>query len=190
MTAIEVAATATIGAAPETVWTFVSDPERYPEWSVVTDRMTHVDAGPPGEGTMYREIGGLGPMEAESEWLVTTFDPPRRQVHEGDDGTVRTVLTIELEPVGGGDSTRLHQTVGLVFPRGFRLLARLLGWLFLRRMAARALEETVQNAKRIVEADHPSAATGRDAPTSTLTTDPAGGGSPDTGGRSAQEDQE
>jgi hypothetical protein len=41
----------------------------------------------------------------------------------------------------------------LVFPRGLRLLARLLGWLFLRRMAATALEETVRNAKRIVETE-------------------------------------
>lgn len=153
MASITVDATTTIEAPPETVWAFVSDPEGYPEWSVVTERMTHVDDGPVREGTEYSEIGGLGPMTGESEWIVTEFDPPRRQVHEGDDGTVRTVLTIEIDPVAGGESTRLHQTIELVFPRGFRVIARLLGWLFLSRMATTALEKTVQNAKRMVESE-------------------------------------
>lgn len=153
MASITVDATTRIEAPREAVWAFVSDPERYPEWSVVTERMTHVDDGPLTEGTEYSEIGGLGPMAGESEWTVTAFEPPLRQVHEGDDGTVRTVLTIELEPVDGGESTRLHQTIELVFPRGFRVIARVLGWLFLGRMAATALEETVQNAKRLVESE-------------------------------------
>lgn len=147
-------ARATIDAPPEAVWAFVSDPRRYPEWSVVTERMTEVEDGPVQEGTRYSEIGGLGPFTGVSEWVVTSFDPPRRQVHEGDDGTVLTVLTIEVDPIDGGESTRLHQTIELVFPRGLTLLARLVGWLFLRRMAAAALEETVQNAKRIVETEH------------------------------------
>lgn len=153
MASITVDATTTIAAPPEMVWAFVSDLSRYPEWSVVTERMISVDDGPVGEGTVYREYGGLGPMKAESEWVVTAFDPPRRQVHEGDDGSVQTVLIIELEPEDGGERTRLHQTIELIFPPGFRLLARLLGWLFLRRMAANALEETVQNATRIVETE-------------------------------------
>lgn len=151
MATIDVDATTTIEAPPETVWAFVSDPNRYPEWSVVTERMIHVDDGPMDVGLMYREYGGLGPMTDESEWIVTTFDPLRRQVHEGDDGTVRTVLTIEIEPLDGGNSTEIHQTIELYFPRGFRVLARILGYLFLRRQAASALEETVLNAKRIVE---------------------------------------
>jgi uncharacterized protein YndB with AHSA1/START domain len=151
MASITVDSTTTIEAPLETVWAFVSDPNRYPEWSVVTERMTHVDDGPADVGMIYREFGGLGPMTDESEWIITTFDPPRKQVHRGDDGTVQTLLTFEIEPMDGGESTRLHQTIELVFPRGFRLLARLLGWLFLRRMAASALEETVLNAKRIVE---------------------------------------
>lgn len=153
MAAIEVEATATIDASPDDLWAFVSDPARYPEWSVVTERMVHVDDGSIGEGTTYSEVGGLGPMTGESEWVITEFDPPRRQVHEGDDGTVRTGLTIEIEPVRGGEYSRLHQTIELVFPRWLGLLARVLGPLFLRRMAATALERTVQNAKRIVESE-------------------------------------
>jgi uncharacterized protein YndB with AHSA1/START domain len=153
MASITVDATAKIAAPPETVWAFVSDPARYPEWSVVTDEMTHIEDGQVGEGTVYREFGGLGPMTDESEWIITSFDPLHRQVHEGDDGTVQTVLTSEIAPLEGGESTRLYQRIDLVFPRGFRMLARVLGWLFLRRMAAAALEETVENAKRIVESE-------------------------------------
>lgn len=153
MASITVDATATIAAPPETVWAFVSDPARYPEWSVVTEEMTHIEDGQVGEGTGYREFGGLGPMTDESEWIITSFDPPHRQVHEGDDGTVQTVLTIEITPLDGGESTRLYQRIELGFPRGFRMLARVIGWLFLRRMAAAALDETVENAKRIVESE-------------------------------------
>lgn len=153
MGAIEVDASTTVEAPSEAVWAFVSDPARYPEWSVVTERMTHVDDGPVGVGTEYSEIGGLGPMTGESEWVVTEFDPPRRQVHEGDDGTVQTIMTIEIEPVGDGDSTRVHQTIELVFPPWLRLIARILGWLFLTRMAATAVEETIQNAKQIIESE-------------------------------------
>lgn len=153
MGAIAVEATTTIEAPPERVWAFVSDPSRYPEWSVVTEEMTELDRGAVSEGFQYSEIGGLGPMTGESEWTVTEFDPPRRQVHEGDDGTVTTMLTIELEPIEDGGSTRLDQRIELGFPRGYRLLARLVGVLFLRRMATSALEGTVQNAKRIIETE-------------------------------------
>lgn len=153
MASITVDATVRIAAPLETVWAFVSDPERYPEWSVVTEEMTHIDDGQVGEGTVYREFGGLGPMTDESEWVITSFDEPHRQVHEGDDGTVQTVLTIEIDPLDGGEATRLYQRIELGFPKGFRLLGRILGWLFLRRMAAAALEETVENAKRIVESE-------------------------------------
>lgn len=164
MSAIEVETTVTIDAPPEVVWAFVSDPGRYPEWSVVTDRMTSVEDGPVESGSTYGEVGGLGPMTDESTWVVTEFDPPKRQVHEGDDGTVRTLMTIELDSVEDGAATRLDQSVGLEFPRGMKLLARLLGPLFLRRMASNALAETAGNAKRIVEAEHGSRETDSEAP--------------------------
>jgi len=62
-------------------------------------------------------------------------------------------LTIEFESDDGGASTRLTQSIELVFPRGMRLLARLLGGLFLRQRAATAVEDPVQNAKRVVESE-------------------------------------
>ncbi len=153
MAAIEVDATTTIDAQPDVVWRFASDPSRYPEWSVVTERMTAVEDDQVNEGSVYREIGGPGPVSAESEWVVREYEPIRRQVHEGDDGTIRTVMTLEFEPVDDGERTRLHQRIELHFPPGFKLIARFVGWLFLRRVVASIVEETVGNAKRIVESE-------------------------------------
>lgn len=155
MGSIEVDTSVVIDAPPETVWEFVSDPSRYPEWSVVTERMTALEDGPLAEGSGYSEFGGLGPMTGESDWVVTEFDSPTRQVHEGDDGTVRTVMTIELTPTDGGETTRLDQSIEMIFPRGLRLLARILGALFLGGMAAETIEETARNAKRIIEDGRP-----------------------------------
>lgn len=117
--------------------------------------MIDVEDDQVNEGSVYREIGGPGPVSAESEWVVTAYEPTRRQVHEGDDGTIRTVMTLEFEPVDGGERTRLHQTIELVFPPGLQLIGRLVGWLFLRRVAASIVEETVGNAKCIVESEQP-----------------------------------
>jgi len=67
MASITVNATRTISAPPETVWAFICQPARYPEWVAVTDRLTHGDDDLIGEGTEYGEIGGIGPFTGESE---------------------------------------------------------------------------------------------------------------------------
>jgi hypothetical protein len=46
-------------------------------------------------------VGVTGPR-------LAVFEPHRRQVHLGDDGTVEFELTIESEPIGGG--SRLTHT--------------------------------------------------------------------------------
>lgn len=75
MTRIEAAVD--IDATPETVWSVVSDVERYDELSAAfTDEVTYVSDGTVGEGTVYRERGGIGPISDESEWRIVDFVPP------------------------------------------------------------------------------------------------------------------
>ena len=137
-----------IAAPVEPVWDLVSDPRRYPEWVVVTDRMLDVPSDGLRYGATYREYGGLAPFKSESEWLVTAFEPHRRQVHLGDDGTVEVELTIVIEPIDGG--SRLTQTLE-VRPRGLLGAPLRLMWsLMMRRRLQRANDQTVANVERLV----------------------------------------
>ena len=138
-----------IEASPETIWEIVNDADRWSEWIAFTDRVTYISEGSFGEGTVYREKGGPGTLNAESEWRVTEFDPPRRQVHRGDLGIMQPVLTFELDPSDG--STRVHQTVDFELLPQARPLGRLLERLFVRRLMQRALNTTIRNLKRVVE---------------------------------------
>ncbi len=145
-----VVASTDIGAPPDVVWELYCDPHRYPEIAHATERMLHVPDGPMGVGYTYREIGVMGPFKSEDAWTVTEFEPMRRQVHLADDGTARTHLEIDIEPTPTG--CRVTQRFG-VAPRGAMKVGITVMWpLFLRRLAQRAMDITVANAKAAAEA--------------------------------------
>lgn len=69
----------------------------------------------------------------------------------GDDGTFRFELSIELSPEGAG--TRLTQVLG-VRPRWFIAPVNAILWpLLMRKRAQAAMDDTLANAKRVVEAE-------------------------------------
>ena len=81
---------------------------------------------------------------------VTEFEPMRRQVHIGDDGSMTMNLGIELTPTDGG--TRLTQTLSLT-PRWYLVPVNAILWpLMMRKRAQEAMDKTVANVKRIAEA--------------------------------------
>lgn len=140
-----------IEAPPEAVWAFISDLERVPEWVVFTDEMLETSSEEPGVGTEYRELGGPGPIEDESTWRITAFDPPHRQVHEGDLGAMEVRLTMEVEPTARG--SRLTHRVDLsVLPR-VRPVGWLLEHLVVKHVMRRGLEDSQAQAEAIVEAE-------------------------------------
>lgn len=139
-----------IAAPPEKVWELISDPDRYPEWVVPTDEMLEVPQGELGAGSVYKERGGIAPFKGTSEWRVNAFEPHHRQVHDGDDGTMKIHLEIEITPAGGG--SRMRQSIDAE-PRWFIAPLVLVLWpLMLRSKAQRAMDDTLANAKAIVEA--------------------------------------
>jgi carbon monoxide dehydrogenase subunit G len=146
----QVTASTDIEASPEAVWELYCDPHRYPEFADPTQRMVHVPEGPMGKGYTYREYAALGPFKGESEWTVTEFQPRRRQVHVGDDGTMRFHLEIDIEP--GSTGCRLTQRMA-VEPRGAAKIGIPVLWpLFMRRIVQQAMDRTVANVKRLVQA--------------------------------------
>jgi len=146
----QIVASTDIGTPPDAVWDLYCDPHRYPEFADPTERMVHVPDSPMGEGYRYEEYGGLGPFKGESEWTVTEFQPKSRQVHEGDDGSMRFLLEIDIEPTSTG--CRLTQRFGLR-PRGALKVGTAVLWpLFMRRMAQQSVDRTVANVKAAAEA--------------------------------------
>lgn len=147
-----VQSTVRVEASPEEVWEILIDVDRWPDWVAFTDEVTYVSEGPFGEGTVYRERSGPGPLKSESEWRVTEFDPPRRTVHRGDIGILQPILTLELDPANG--YTRIHQTIDYELLPDFRPLGWLLERLFVHWLMQRSLNWTIRNLKRAVKEDH------------------------------------
>lgn len=153
----EVIASTDIAAPPDVIWGLLCDPLRYPELADPTDRMLQVPDEEMGVGYVYREYGGIEPFKGESTWRVTVFEPKRRQVHVGDDGSMTMDLTIELDPTETG--TRLTQRLTLT-PRWYlRPLNAILWPLMMRKRAQTAMDKTVLNVKRAAEATRPESST-------------------------------
>lgn len=148
----KVIASADIAAPPDVIWALMCDPHRYPELADPTDRMLSVPEEEFGVGYFYQEYGGVPPFKGESTWRVTVFEPMRRQVHVGDDGSMTLDLTIELDPTESG--TRFTQRLEMK-PRWYlRPLNAVLWPLLMRKRAQMTMDKTVLNVKRIAESTY------------------------------------
>lgn len=152
-----IVASTRISAAPEVVWALNSDPNRYPELVDATDRMVDVPDEPMQVGYRYREYGGIRPFKGESRWCVTEFEPPRRQVHVGTDGTMTVTLVIEVAPVDGGSQLTLSLDLR---PRWFLAPLNAILWpALMRRRTQGSMDATAATVKRVaesMEAEDPS----------------------------------
>ncbi len=138
-----------IDTGPEVIWALMCDPNRYPEIADPTERMIEVPDGEIGVGYVYKEYGGIRPFIGESEWRVTEFEPMRRQVHIGDDGSMTMNLLIELAPTD--DGTRFTLTLSMK-PRWYLAPVNAILWpLLMRKRAREGMDKTVANVKRIAE---------------------------------------
>ncbi len=145
----EVTASTQINTEPEVIWALMCDPKRYPEIADPTERMIDVPDAEFGLGYVYKEYGGIKPFVGESEWRVTEFEPMRRQVHVGHDGSMTMTLEIELTPTDGG--TRFTQTLGMKPPWYLVPVNAILWPLLMRKRAQAAMDKTGANTKRFAE---------------------------------------
>jgi carbon monoxide dehydrogenase subunit G len=108
---MEVTGYVVVPAPPERVWELVSDTSRYAEWVEGTESVTRTD-GPATRGSTYDEINPiLGPWKAKSRWVVTEFEPPRRQIHRGTGLPLSAEFEVDFELTPEGDSTGFRQTL-------------------------------------------------------------------------------
>ena len=135
----------------QTLWALINDFDRMTEWVSFADELTYLSDGEIAEGTVYREVGGVGPISGESEWKIVEFEPPSLQVHRGDLGIMRPELTMTLATDDGG--TAFTQTLTVrALPR-----VRPVGWLLEKLVIERSLRsgirETQANLKRVAESE-------------------------------------
>jgi carbon monoxide dehydrogenase subunit G len=148
---VRIGRTIDIAAPRERVWDVVNDFDRMTDWVTFADELTYLSDGEVGEGTVYREVGGVGPMASESEWEITVFEPPERQIHHGDLGVMQVELAMTFE--ARDDETQFTQELSVrALPR-FRPLGWLLETVLIKRAMRSGLGETQRNLKVLVEAD-------------------------------------
>ena len=138
-----------IDASPASIWSFISDVERVPEWATMTEELLETSDNPLQEGSVYRERSKIGPYASESEWEVTTFRPVEVQVHETDEPAFRAILTMAVAEAGAG--TRFAFRADYEMMPAFRPLGWVAEELFAGRLIEQNFKETVDNVKRMNE---------------------------------------
>jgi uncharacterized protein YndB with AHSA1/START domain len=136
-----------ISRRPEDVFSYATDFARFPTWQggVVSSRSDGGDALPVGStATVTRQIGRRRLSRTEE---ITEFDPPRRWAVRGIGGPLAAIATGTIEPLAGGQRSRL--TIALDF-KG-RGIGKLLVPLLIRRQARRQLPHNEQRLKDALE---------------------------------------
>lgn len=139
-----------IAAPLQTVWDLLADPRNHSQLGTFVAEVTVLGQGEVGEGTVYRERSGPGPMKSASEWTITRFDPPRNLVHVSDENAMKAEATWMLEDTDSGSTTVTQSLDFEMMPR-FRPLGWLLEQTFAQRMTQRETRRMLQDLKRIAE---------------------------------------
>jgi uncharacterized membrane protein len=97
----------------EEVFAFLADLENLPSWDPAIETTRKTSPSSVGVGTTYRQIRSA-PERTEETLEVTTFDPPRRLIVDGDIGPFRARIGFALEVAA--EATRLAYWVELEPP--------------------------------------------------------------------------
>lgn len=139
--------TAEIAQPSEDVFAYVTDPSTFPEWQegVVSGHMDGPTTSVGSKCTTVRKIGG---SQREVTTRITEYDPPRRWADRGNDGPIRAIVAVTVEPLVDGSRSRL--TIEVDFTG--HGIGKLLVPLIVRRQAARQVPEGIRRLKHRLEA--------------------------------------
>jgi len=92
---------------PDEVFTYVTDPSRFPEWQhdVVSVRIE--GDGRPGVGSRFTTTRRIGGVERTMTQEITEVSPPRSWVVHGVDGPIRPNANVTVEPLDDGARSRV-----------------------------------------------------------------------------------
>lgn len=105
--------TVEINAAPETVFNYVSDLTRHPEWSGGKLKIEALTPGPVGVGSAYQSHGEVaGQQNRPNKLRVTKFEPPTLfEFVAKDPGFGEVVNSFKFTPQKGG--TLMERTLSM-----------------------------------------------------------------------------
>jgi uncharacterized protein YndB with AHSA1/START domain len=136
-----------IARPPEEVYSYLTDPLRFPEWQHDVVRVRIQGGRPPGVGTRFTTIRRIGRVEQTTTQEITKLDPPWSWAARGVDGPFRPSAGVTVQPLG--DGTRSRVTIALDFEG--HGIGRLLPLDVIRRMAAKGAPRSYRNLKERLE---------------------------------------
>ncbi len=136
-----------IARPPDEVYSYATDPSRFPEWQNDVVRVRIEGGRPPGVGTRFTTIRRIGRVEQTTTQEITEISPPRSWAARGVDGPFRPSAGITVEPLG--DGTRSLVTIALDFEG--HGIGKLLPLDVIRRMAAKGAPKSYRNLKERLE---------------------------------------
>jgi uncharacterized protein YndB with AHSA1/START domain len=133
-----------IARPAEDVFAYVTDPSRFPEWQQGVVR-GQLDTATPRVGSRCTTIRKIGGREREVITQLTECDPPYRWADRGQEGPIRAIVAVTVEPLG----ERSRVTIEVDFT------GHGIGWvlvpLVVRRQAARENPESMRRLKQRLE---------------------------------------
>lgn len=136
-----------IARPPDVVFAFATDPANFSSWQDDVESARLEGQGPARPGSTFVTVRRTGPGTRPMRQKVTVSEPPTRWSARGVDGPVRPVVEMVLEPVEGGNGSRV--TVTMDFEG--RGIGRLLVPLVIRRLAAKRTPVSYERLKQVLE---------------------------------------
>jgi len=137
-----------ISRTPADVFAYVTNPSHLPLWQESIARVDSDDA-PTHVGTQVVVIRRVGRREMESTAEVAALEPPRTWSIRGVDGPVRGNVKGRVEPVNGGNRSRVTIELDL---QGHGI-GKLLLPLVVNRQAKREMPQNMQRLKERLESE-------------------------------------
>jgi len=133
----------------DTVWAFLNDVLRNPEWEDNVQTVSLLTEGPVTVNTVFRErLRILGPFHAEGEWRITVLNPPALHEHQGNVPiTGETTVRYTLEPADKGCGCKVEVTYELRPGR----FSGALDLMLIRPGVTRAFRNNLRRMKRVLE---------------------------------------
>jgi carbon monoxide dehydrogenase subunit G len=138
-------ATAEVDRPAEEVFSYATDPARFPEWQagVVSG---HMDGGGTGVGARCISVRRIGGAERASTSELVHLDPPRTWSVRGVDGPIRAAVDVAVEPIG---PDRSRVSIGVDFTG--HGIGKLLVPLVVRRQARKEMPANLARLKDRLE---------------------------------------
>jgi uncharacterized protein YndB with AHSA1/START domain len=136
-----------IARRPEDVFSYVIDPSRLPEWQESVVRARAEGGGPPAVGTRVTQTRRIGRGERTMTSEITEIASPARWAVRGIDGPVRGMVKGTVEPLEGGERSRVTIELDL---EGHGI-GKLLVPLVVRRQARAQMPANMQRLKEKLE---------------------------------------